>query len=155
MPGATVTLTNTGTGLVRVVVTDANGEYTAPSLPTGTYSLKAELSGFKTVTRPDIPLGVDQRMKIDVKLEVGAVEESITVTGTSPLVQTSSSELGTTVETSPRTDSGTVVLCMPLSRSSWLARALTSSIPIDGRIVSDVAPRTARNRSPSRANRDV
>ena len=97
MPGATVTLTNTGTGLVRVVVTDANGEYTAPSLPTGTYALKAELSGFKTATRPDIPLGVDQRMKIDVKLEIGAVEESITVTGSSPLVQTSSSELGTTV----------------------------------------------------------
>jgi hypothetical protein len=97
MPGATVTLTNTGTGLVRVVNTDSNGEYTAPSLPTGTYSVKAELSGFKTVTRPDIPLGVDQRMRIDVKLEIGAVEESVTVTGTSPLVQTSSSELGTTV----------------------------------------------------------
>jgi len=97
MPGATVTLTNTGTGLVRVVNTDSNGEYTVPSLPTGTYSVKAELSGFKTVTRPDIPLGVDQRMRIDVKLEIGAVEESVTVTGTSPLVQTSSSELGTTV----------------------------------------------------------
>jgi hypothetical protein len=97
MPGATVTLTNTGTGLVRVVNTDSNGEYTVPSLPTGTYSVKAELSGFKTMTRPDIPLGVDQRMRIDVKLEIGAVEESVTVTGTSPLVQTSSSELGTTV----------------------------------------------------------
>jgi len=97
MPGATVTLTNTGTGLVRAVTTDGNGEYTAPSLPTGTYSVKAELSGFKTVTRPDIPLGVDQRVRIDVKLEIGAVEESVTVTGTSPLVQTSSSELGTTV----------------------------------------------------------
>jgi Carboxypeptidase regulatory-like domain len=97
MPGATVTLTNTGTGLLRVVTTDNNGEFTAPSLPTGTYSVKAELSGFKTVTRPDIPLGVDQRVRIDVKLEIGAVEESVTVTGTSPLVQTSSSELGTTV----------------------------------------------------------
>ena len=97
MPGATVTLTNTGTGLVRSVTTDANGEYTAPSLPTGTYSVKAELSGFKTATRPDIPLGVDQRVRIDVKLEIGAVEESVTVSGTSPLVQTSSSELGTTV----------------------------------------------------------
>src|SRR5207244_9758359 len=54
MPGATVTLTNTGTGLVRVIVTDANGEYTAPSLPTGTYAVKAELAGFKTMNRPDI-----------------------------------------------------------------------------------------------------
>jgi len=97
MPGTTVTLTNTGTGLVRVITADANGEYTAPSLPTGVYVVKAELSGFKTVNRPDIPLGVDQRVRIDINLEIGAVEESVTVTGTSPLVQTSSSELGTTV----------------------------------------------------------
>ena len=46
MPGATVTLTNTGTGQVRVVITDSNGEYTAPSMTTGKYSVKAELSGF-------------------------------------------------------------------------------------------------------------
>ena len=46
MPGATVTLTNTGTGQVRAITTDSNGEFTAPSLPTGKYSVKAELSGF-------------------------------------------------------------------------------------------------------------
>jgi hypothetical protein len=97
MPGATVTLRNTGTGLTRTVVTDASGDYTAPSLPTGKYSVSAELSGFKTVTMPDIDLGVDQRLRVNARLEVGAVEESVTVTGQSPLVQTSSSELGTTV----------------------------------------------------------
>ena len=97
MPGATVTLTNTGTGLVRAVTTDANGEYTAPSLPTGKYTVKAELSGFKTVTVPDVALGVDQHFRLNLKLEVGAVEESVTVTGASPLIQTSTSELGTTV----------------------------------------------------------
>src|SRR5438874_7269488 len=97
MPGATVTLTNTNTGLVRVVNTDSNGEFTAPRLPTGTYSIKAELSGFKTVTVPDVPLGVDQRVRINVKLEIGTVSESVTVTGSSPLIQTSTSELGTTV----------------------------------------------------------
>ncbi len=97
MPGATVTLTNTGTGLVRAVTTDANGEYTAPSLPTGKYTVKAELSGFKTVTVPDVTLGVDQHFRLNLKLEIGAVEESVTVTGASPLIQTSTSELGTTV----------------------------------------------------------
>jgi hypothetical protein len=97
MPGVTVTLTNAGTGLVRAVTTDSNGEYTAPSLPTGRYAVRAELPGFKTVTMPDVDLGVDMRMRINVKLEIGAVEESVTVTGSSPLVQTSSSELGTTV----------------------------------------------------------
>jgi len=98
MPGATVTLTHTGTGLTRAVVTDSAGEYTVPSLPTGRYTVKAELTGFKTVTVADVDLGVDQRMRINVRLELGAVEESITVTGTSPLVQTASSELGTTVQ---------------------------------------------------------
>jgi hypothetical protein len=98
MPGATVTLTNTGTGLVRVLLADSSGEYTAPSLPTGRYAVKAELSGFKTVTVADVELGVDQRQRVNIRLELGAMEESITVTGTSPLVQTASSELGTTVQ---------------------------------------------------------
>ena len=97
MPGTTVTLTNTGTGQVRSVTTDANGEYTVPSLPTGKYTVKAELSGFKTITVPDVTLGVDQHYRVNLKLEVGAVEESVTVTGSSPLIQTSTSELGTTV----------------------------------------------------------
>jgi carboxypeptidase family protein len=98
MPGASVTLTNTATGFVRTVVTDTAGEYTAPSLPTGKYSVKAELSGFKTATVPSIDVGVDQHVRINVRLEIGAVEESVTVTGASPLVQTSTSELGTTVQ---------------------------------------------------------
>jgi hypothetical protein len=98
VPGATVTLTHTATGLSRAVTTDANGEYTAPSLPTGKYTVVAELAGFKKVTLSDVDLGVDQHVRINVKLEVGAVSEMMTVTGASPLVQTSSSELGTTVQ---------------------------------------------------------
>ncbi len=97
VPGVTVTLTNTGTKLTRVVTTDQDGEYSAPSLPTGTYTVTAEISGFKTVTMSDVELGVDQRVRIDLKLEVGALAESVTIAAESPLVQTSSSELGTTV----------------------------------------------------------
>jgi len=98
LPGATVTLTHTETGFARTVHSDNAGEFTAPSLPTGKYSLAAELQGFKTVTIPDIDLGVDQRVRLQVRLEVGAMSETITVVGSSPLVQTSSSELGTTVD---------------------------------------------------------
>ena len=97
IPGATITLTNSGTGFTRTVVSDSTGEYTAPSLPTGKYQVNAELSGFKTVTLPDVPLGVDQHLRINVRLEIGTVSETITITGQSPLVQISSSELGTTV----------------------------------------------------------
>jgi hypothetical protein len=98
VPGATITLTNLGTGLTRTIVSDAVGEYTAPSLPTGKYRLVAELSGFRTVTIPDIDLGVDQHLRFNVQLSVGTVAENVTVAGSSPLVQIASSELGTTVQ---------------------------------------------------------
>lgn len=97
VPGATVTATNTGTGLTRVAVSDEVGEYTFPSLPTGNYSVTTELSGFRTTVLSSIHLGVDQRLRIDVKLELGEMTESITIEAITPLVQTSSSELGTTV----------------------------------------------------------
>ena len=98
VPGATVTLTNLGTDLARTLVTDGAGEFTAPSLPTGKYRLVAELPGFKTVTIPDIDLGVDQHLRFNVQLSIGAVSENVTVAASSPLVQIASSELGTTVQ---------------------------------------------------------
>ena len=97
IPNAKVTIVNEGTGLTKTVQSDSNGEFTAPQLPTGHYTVMAELTGFKTVTVSNIELGVDQRVRVDPKLEVGAMTESVSVEATSPLIQTSSSELGTTV----------------------------------------------------------
>ena len=97
IPSAKVTIVNEGTGLTRTVQTDTNGEFTAPSLPTGKYTVITELTGFKTMTMSNIDVGVDQRVRIDTKLEVGTMTESVSVEAASPLVQTSSSELGTTV----------------------------------------------------------
>ena len=99
IPNAKVTVVNEGTGLTRTVQADSNGEYTVTSLPTGRYTVMSELTGFKTLTLSNIELGVDQRARIDLKLEVGAMTESVSVEATSPLLQTSSSELGTTVTT--------------------------------------------------------
>jgi hypothetical protein len=98
VPGATVTLTNTGTGLTRSAVTDTAGEYTLPSLPTGKYKMAAELPGFKTATLSDIELTVDTKVRVNARLEVGTVSETVTVAAASPLVQVSTSELGTTVQ---------------------------------------------------------
>src|SRR5688572_23667182 len=94
---AKVTLVNEGTGLTRTVTTDTSGEYVAPSLPTGRYTVISEISGFKTLTMSNVEVGVDQRVRIDLKLEVGAMTESVSITAETPLLQTSSSELGTTV----------------------------------------------------------
>jgi hypothetical protein len=92
-----VTVTNEGTGLTRTVTTDNSGDFVVPSVPTGRYTVVAELAGFKTLAMSNIEVGVDQRARIDLKLEVGALTESVTIEAVSPLVQTSSSELGTTV----------------------------------------------------------
>ena len=96
---AKVTVVNEGTGLTRTVQADSNGEYTIPSLPTGRYTIMTEMAGFKALALSNIELGVDQRARMDLKLEVGAMTESVSVEATTPLLQTSSSELGTTVTT--------------------------------------------------------
>jgi hypothetical protein len=97
VPGATVTLVQTSTGYSRTVLSDARGEYTAPSLPTGTYTVSAELTGFKKVAMTSVLLGVDQRVRIDLALELGAMSEVVEIQAETPLLQTSSSDLGTTV----------------------------------------------------------
>jgi hypothetical protein len=95
--GAKVTIVNEGTGLARTVTADSNGEYTVPALPTGHYTITSEMTGFKTVALSNIEVGVDQRVRINIKHEIGAMTESVNVTAETPLLQTSSSELGTTV----------------------------------------------------------
>jgi len=95
--GAKVTVTNVDTGLSRTAISDASGEYTAPQVPTGNYTVLAEMSGFKATALSNVQVGVDQRVRIDVTLDVGQMTESVTIEAATPLVQTNSSELGTTV----------------------------------------------------------
>jgi hypothetical protein len=97
MANAKVTVVNEGTGFTRTVTSDSNGEYTVPSIPTGHYTVTSEMTGFKAMALSNVEVGVDQRVRIDLKLEVGAMTESVSVEASTPLLQTSSSELGTTV----------------------------------------------------------
>jgi Carboxypeptidase regulatory-like domain len=97
LPGVSVTVKHTETGFTRTLTSDANGEYTAASVPTGTYTVTGEISGFKSVSLSNVQVGVDQRVRADIKLEVGAMTESVEIVAQTPLVQTSSSDLSTTV----------------------------------------------------------
>jgi hypothetical protein len=97
VPGASVTVVHTGTSFSRTVVTDAHGEYSAPSVPTGTYTVTAEITGFKKVSKTNVQVGVDQKVRIDVALELGAMEEMVEIQAETPLLNTSSSDLGQTV----------------------------------------------------------
>ena len=120
MPGATVTLVQTETGLTRTVQTDPKGEYTAPSLPTGTYTVSAEISGFKKVSLSNVRLGVDQKVRMDMTLELGQMSEVVTIQAETPLVQGNSSELGTTI-------SDIQIETLPLNGRNFVS--LTRTIP--------------------------
>ena len=91
MPGVTVSLSGERLiGGVQTQVTDSGGAYRFDRLPPGSYSVKFELQGFKTVTRDEIQISAAFVATVNAKLEVGSVSESITVTGESPTVDTKS-----------------------------------------------------------------
>ena len=91
IPGATVVATHEGTGVSREAVTDANGEFVLSALASGRYTVKIELTGFKTMRNEGMELGAGQTVRQTFTLEVGALEETVTVVGESPLIETSAS----------------------------------------------------------------
>ena len=90
VPGATVTATNQATNVTYTAVSNQAGNYTVTSLPVGTYVVKAELSSFKTAATKPIQLEAMQIARIDFKLELGALAETVEVSGESQVMQTES-----------------------------------------------------------------
>ena len=90
LPGVTVVVTHQGTNLTRETVSDERGEFALPALPPGPYAIKIGLAGFKAYSSQGLALGAGQTVRQTYALEVGSIEETVTVTGLSPLVQTSS-----------------------------------------------------------------
>ena len=87
LPGVAVTVSSpTNVGGAQTATTDAQGQYRFTNLQPGEYELLAELSGFKTLRRTQIRLPVGTTITLDVNLEVATVEETVTVTGASPVV---------------------------------------------------------------------
>src|SRR5262249_8279227 len=80
LPGATVTVTQEGTGLARTTITDGVGNFVFVSLPVGSYTVTAELAGFKKALRTGYQLVADGRLTADFSLDVGQVAEVIQVT---------------------------------------------------------------------------
>jgi hypothetical protein len=97
--GASVTVIDVERGVSRPLVTDSAGQYTAPSLTPGEYTVRAEAAGFRTVERAKIVVGVGQGVRIDLQLQPGGQAETVTVTEAVPLVDTSSEVISNTVET--------------------------------------------------------
>jgi hypothetical protein len=98
VPGASVTATNTQTGAKRSVTSDAEGMYRFTALQIGTYDLIIELSGFATVDRKAVQVSVGQTLNLDIGLKIAKMAETVTVTGETPLVETTSSSVGGVVD---------------------------------------------------------
>ncbi|MBI3939789.1 MAG: TonB-dependent receptor [Acidobacteria bacterium] len=94
LPGVSIVVTNTETNIGRAVISDDQGRYQVANLDPGLYSMRAELSGFKTGVRDGIQLTIGREAVIDFMLGVGEVSEKVLVTGDAPLVETSTGTLG-------------------------------------------------------------
>src|SRR5262245_17209956 len=98
VPGATVTITETRTSISYNTTTNESGYYIFSNLKDGTYRVVAELTGFKKVVQDNVVVPVNATMRVDLKMAVGAIEESVTVVGVSPLLQTDRADTGRIIE---------------------------------------------------------
>ncbi len=97
MPGATVTVTNTGTNARRVVNTDSEGRFSIPNLPPATYTIRVELSGFQTAELKDVVLRNGEVGRPTITLGMASVSETVTVVGMSPLLQTTNASVSQSI----------------------------------------------------------
>jgi hypothetical protein len=97
LPGATVTITDTGRGLARTLATDAAGEYNAPNLIPSTYTVRVEAKGFKRLDRQNVVIEVNKEVRVDLTPQPGEQTQTVTVTESIPLVDTATSNLGGTL----------------------------------------------------------
>jgi outer membrane receptor protein involved in Fe transport len=98
IPGASVTITNVGTGVTQTTITNARGVYEFPTVKPGTYDIAAVFKGFSTVVRHNQILYVNQAGTVDITLRPGAVTQTVEVAGEVPLINTTNSTVGSVVE---------------------------------------------------------
>jgi len=120
IPGARVSLTNTGTGAILNQDTDAGGHYNFPALQLGTYTLTVEAAGFRKYVRENITVHVNDRLRIDPAMEIGQLTESVTVSGIATQVETEKPALSGLVDSQQVRD-------LPLPNRNFMG--LTMMVP--------------------------
>src|SRR2546422_4866887 len=94
IPGVSITVTNLDTNVSNAALSNDSGLFEVPFLMPGQYTVTAELAGFKKYVRQGIALNVGAKINLDIKLDVGEVSESVTVTAQEPLLDTTSASIG-------------------------------------------------------------
>lgn len=97
VPNVSVTITDTDTGVARQIVTNSDGQYTAPNLHIGHYNIRVDATGFKRIEQNNIVLQVGDRSRLDFKLEIGSTQEQVTVEAAAVGVQTDSGEVSNVI----------------------------------------------------------
>ena len=124
LPGATVTLTSPALIQAQSVVTAASGGYRFPNLPVGTYTISFDLIGFKRTIHTDVVIQAGFNAEINARLELSTVQETVTVTGASPIVDTKSNTLGSNF-------SKDVLDAIPSARDPWVILEQTPGMVMD------------------------
>ena len=124
LPGATVTVAGPALIQPRVAVTSETGTYRVPELPIGTYSVTFELAGFRTLALQDIRVTIGFRAQVNGALELSTVQETVTVTGASPLVDTRETGTSSTFDLETMQN-------IPSARDPWVMLERTPGIFMD------------------------
>lgn len=125
LPGVTVTATSPALIQAQVQVTGSEGGYRFIALPPGVYELNFELAGFQTVKRENIRVVINQTLAVDQQLQVATLQETVTVTGESPIVDTSTTTMGTNFTKELLTE-------IPNARDVWAAMSQAPGIQMQG-----------------------
>ncbi len=121
LPGVTVTATSPAMQGQQVVFTDAEGSYRIPALPPGTYRIVFELPGFTTFVREEVAIGLGFQAEINAELRVATLEETVTVTGESPVVDVASTKTATNFDAAKLAN-------LPGARDFWAILANSPSV---------------------------
>ena len=102
--GATVRLQNAATGATREVPTNETGYYVFTNVLPAVYDITVTATGFKAAIRKELQVQVNQNLRVDVQLEVGEVRQSVEITASAPMLESTNSKVGTVVETKQVTE---------------------------------------------------
>lgn len=125
LPGVTVTATSPALIGNRSTVTEADGKYLFPALPSGSYKLTFDLQGFRQTVRENIQVVLGQTITVDGQLQLGQLSENVTVTGDAPVVDVSTTKVGTSLK-------GEALIAVPNSTDTWGALSEAPGVRMQG-----------------------
>jgi hypothetical protein len=124
LPGVTVTASSPQLQGTRTAITDGTGTFRFPTLPPGTYSIKANLAGFQDAGQENVTVSLDRSASLNLKMQVAGVSQTVNVLGTSPVVDTQSSAGGVTIDQSMLTQ-------LPVARNFYSLARIAPGVTTD------------------------